>query len=173
MLTMWGINSNAEVYVPGAIRARRQVEKVSPTPPPSSPKGTQYDGTPGRRSELIREKVQEIYGDFEGEARKRGPAILAQQIMTSPVVSIDVKASMAEAWELFHQRRFRHVPILSNHERLVGILSDRDLLREAAGFHKKPRAKSIEPSQRLVQDRAGIGGIQRETVERGRGSLDR
>jgi len=152
MLTMWGIHSQAELYVPGAIRSRRQIEKVSPTPSVAPLKDAQPEEKPVEPPRNWKEKVEEVYQHSRETSEGREPAILAHQIMTSPVVFIDLKASMGEAWKLFHHHRFRHVPVLSNNERLVGILSDRDLWREAAGIYKKPSGESIGLSNLLVQD---------------------
>ena len=63
----------------------------------------------------------------------------AVEIMSSPVVTLNRDASVADAWDLFRQRGFRHLPILAADNSLVGILSDRDLLRQAAAIHGNPR----------------------------------
>jgi CBS domain-containing protein len=47
--------------------------------------------------------------------------------MASPVTTLPEKASLAQAWELVKNERFRHIPIQSQKGELVGILSDRDL----------------------------------------------
>lgn len=59
---------------------------------------------------------------------QRQRAISAAQIMTSPVVTLKSTELVEVAWKLFHQRRFRHLPVVSSTGRLVGILSDRDFL---------------------------------------------
>lgn len=56
---------------------------------------------------------------------------VASQIMKKPVITLGTDTSITEAWELFTQKRFRHVPILNEEGKLVGILSDRKLLKEA------------------------------------------
>lgn len=68
----------------------------------------------------------------KGVERERRPALVAHQIMSAPVVTLHPRATLAEARALFRERRFRHVPILSAERRLVGIISDRDLLRHGA-----------------------------------------
>jgi acetoin utilization protein AcuB len=40
-----------------------------------------------------------------------------------------VTSSLSQAWEVVHSRRFRHIPILSAEDVVVGMLSDRDLFR--------------------------------------------
>ena len=43
------------------------------------------------------------------------------------LTTLPVTASLAQAWELVKHKRFRHIPILSQKGKLVGMLSDRDL----------------------------------------------
>ena len=56
----------------------------------------------------------------------------ANQIMSSPVVTILPDTRLDEAWKIIREQRFRHLPILTPDKKLAGIISDRDLLREAA-----------------------------------------
>ena len=56
----------------------------------------------------------------------------AVDIMTAPVVSLQRSAPLEAAARLFSSHSFRHVPILDEQNKLVGILSERDLLRHAA-----------------------------------------
>ncbi len=72
--------------------------------------------------------VRETYRHEGGVSAERRPALLARQIMSSPVVTLPPAATIAEAWELFRRRRFRHVPIVTPDGAIVGVVSDRDLL---------------------------------------------
>lgn len=47
--------------------------------------------------------------------------------MQQPVVTIGVAASVREAAALMREREIRHLPVLDARERLVGIVTDRDL----------------------------------------------
>ena len=60
---------------------------------------------------------------------KRQPAIVASQIMSSPVITVSPHDHPETAWAIFKEKRFRHVPVTSESGKLVGILSDRDILR--------------------------------------------
>ncbi|MCF6149046.1 MAG: CBS domain-containing protein [Candidatus Kuenenia sp.] len=73
---------------------------------------------------------KQIYQKTEYTHQKN--SILANQIMSSPLLTILPDTTLNEAWEIIRERRFRHLPILSSDKKLVGIVSDRDLLREAA-----------------------------------------
>ncbi len=152
MLTMWSIHSQAEQYVPGMVRTTRSVEKVTSPTSISSIKDSHSKGNPEALSTKFKGRVGDTYGEVLELQPKREPAILAKQVMTAPAVSIDLNASIAEAWKLFHHRRFRHVPVVTKDQRIVGIISDRDLWREAAGIHTHPSAESMALSNLMVQD---------------------
>jgi acetoin utilization protein AcuB len=51
------------------------------------------------------------------------------QIMSKNVDSMDQYETLEDAKRKFREKRYRHIPILDNNKQLVGILSDRDILR--------------------------------------------
>ena len=57
--------------------------------------------------------------------------------MTTPVTTVTPETLIAEALDQFHARNFRHMPVVLPEGRLVGIASERDILRYLAG--KSPR----------------------------------
>lgn len=63
------------------------------------------------------------------QSRARRPAVFAEQIMSRPALTLPAQAPVAEAWALFRQRRIHHLPLVDETATLVGIVSDRDLLR--------------------------------------------
>ena len=69
-----------------------------------------------------------------GSAGAEGQATLAKQIMTSPILTLSPDTSLVDAYLFILDHRFRHVPVTSDDKKLIGILSDRDLLRAAAGI---------------------------------------
>lgn len=77
-------------------------------------------------------------GEVEGQAtgayrraqsQARQPAVFAEQIMSRPPLTLPAHAQVSEAWALFRQRRIHHLPLVDGEAALVGIVSDRDLLR--------------------------------------------
>ena len=65
---------------------------------------------------------------------KNPSVLLAEQVMTSPVVILTPEASITEALSQFQKNAFRHIPVVTSAGRLVGIISDRDILRYLAGL---------------------------------------
>ncbi len=76
--------------------------------------------------------------------KPREPVVLAQEIMTSPVLTLPADSPLTEAWTLMTSRHIRHIPIVSETGLVVGIISDRDILHLPhtlpQGFHSLPDA---------------------------------
>lgn len=53
----------------------------------------------------------------------------ASDIMTAKVVTIRQTSTVREALKLLAELDVRHLPVVDEHEGLVGMISDRDLLR--------------------------------------------
>jgi CBS domain-containing protein len=52
--------------------------------------------------------------------------MIARDLMTADPVTVESKASIAEAWDLMRELSIRHIPVVEEGA-LVGMLSDRDL----------------------------------------------
>jgi len=65
---------------------------------------------------------------------ERTPALVAEQIMSTPVLTLGPDTPVNKAWALFHEHRFRHLPVVDANRQMMGIISERDLLRDAAGL---------------------------------------
>jgi len=59
--------------------------------------------------------------------------VTVEKIMSPHVLSVDMDVSLKEIREIFEHVRFHHVLVLDN-ERLVGIISDRDLLKAVSPY---------------------------------------
>jgi acetoin utilization protein AcuB len=58
------------------------------------------------------------------------PVLLARDLMSSPVYTLSSDRPASEAWAEMTRRSIHHLPVTSVHGILVGIISDRDLLRQ-------------------------------------------
>jgi len=63
-----------------------------------------------------------------------GDIVYAEQIMTSPVVTLNTGATVNEVLELFRTRQLRHFPVISSDSSLVGMVSERDILHHLGGL---------------------------------------
>ncbi|MGP4108272.1 acetoin utilization AcuB family protein [Virgibacillus sp. L01] len=53
--------------------------------------------------------------------------MLVEEIMKRDVLTLRKTASIAEALELLHENRIRHIPIVDDNHYVIGIVSDRDV----------------------------------------------
>lgn len=124
-------------YVSGAFR-QRNVEKISEasairkTGYQDSHQGSPKDSaSPSRQSTGPSAFQARLYEHVESLPRSSRANIFARDIMSSPVITLPLTASLSQVWKVVHSTRFRHILILKDHTALGGILSDRDLLRGA------------------------------------------
>lgn len=137
MVFVW-FDQGIRVSPPPEPRVQLRVEPIQRTAPShkvGGKDGPLKQSAPKRRGH---EALIHHYQHIQEPPQPRQPALHAHHIMTSPVLSLDEDASISQAWTFIRQRRFRHVPVLSSIQKLVGILSDRDLLQEAAGLAESP-----------------------------------
>jgi acetoin utilization protein AcuB len=131
MFLVWGTQGESTSYIPGSIREKRRVEKVDRIR--STDHVIPHDPSTIREDIVDYETLytQRSYQQIKEGTPKREQAILAKQILSSPVITLSPDASLVEAGELFRNKRFRHIPVLDQSGKLIGIVSDRDMLRES------------------------------------------
>jgi acetoin utilization protein AcuB len=100
-------------------------------PPPSAPASANAltDEERGAGTPELARHARQAYEESTRRPLEPQPAILAGQIMTTPVVTLPPEASTDQAWAIIRERRFAHLPIVGPDGRILGILTDRDLLR--------------------------------------------
>ncbi len=76
--------------------------------------------------------------------RELSPVIYGHQIMTSPVVTAPITETIEAVWTLFSKHHFHHLPLVDDKQQLLGIVSDRDLLRFAANQQRNVGSHRIE-----------------------------
>lgn len=126
-------NGARSEYVPGALRSRR-VQPILPVGAVREPEvghGAEEEGEGKAGQPILRGRSR----DYLQSSAPRAPeaALLARQIMSRPLISLEESALFGTAWDLILERRFRHLPIRTEAGRITGILSDRDMLRWSAG----------------------------------------
>jgi len=93
---------------------------------------------PGRRF------VDLLSGDAD-EAVLALPSVLrtVEDIMTEKVVCLEEQDNLAKVMDVMQQGKFRHVPIVDRQKKLVGIISDRDVLRHLPfrGCQRQPKTE--------------------------------
>ena len=76
--------------------------------------------------------------------RRLGPTTVGD-VMTTQVKSLSPDASVEEAMALFDECMFRHLVVVDADGRLAGVVSDRDVLRQAVkgGTHRATQVKEL------------------------------
>lgn len=135
------------------IRAVNGIVETQPAAPVSPrPPATQAD-TDNRRDRSKEQErqaanpaallAQQAYRQQEHQAPAPKPALLAQDLMTSPVTWLPSDSTLLEAWTVMKRKGIHHLPVTSMHGTLVGLVSDRDLLPYA---HELESSSSPGPS---------------------------
>lgn len=57
--------------------------------------------------------------------------MLVREKMTTPVITLPADAPFQDAFKLMRDRKIRRIPVVDRHQRLVGIVSERDMLHAA------------------------------------------
>ena len=64
----------------------------------------------------------------------------ADDIMTSPVISVFDDTLFSEAWVKFQAYRFRHFPVINRNHQIMGIVSDRDMFANTDSMRETANA---------------------------------
>jgi len=75
--------------------------------------------------------AQQAYQQQAHQAPTPKPALLAQDLMTSPVTWLPSDSTLLEAWTMMNRKGIHHLPVTSIHGTLVGMISNHDLLPHA------------------------------------------
>ena len=139
MFQIYSVSGAPGRYIPGSVRARRKVDEVGAvsTAPPL-PRSA--DGSSGTVPKDSQHRVIQGYGDAAKEEGTRRRLLYARDIMTSPVFTLQTRTPIQAARDTMTKRRYRHIPIVGDEGGVVGILSDRDVLRWLAAGGVAPDA---------------------------------
>lgn len=86
-----------------------------------------FESTVGATTRL-REDVVVAYRSMLPRDLERGPLYHAGQIMQAKVISVNAGHSVAHAWRTLRDHTIHQAPVMDDDARLVGIVSERDLL---------------------------------------------
>ena len=120
------------------IRAVSGIASIHPALPVSSrPPATQASTADrehrpteqeGQNADHSARLAQQAYQQQAHQHSLPKPALLAQDLMTSPVTWLPSDSALLEAWTVMKRKGIHHLPVTSIHGTLVGLVSDRDLL---------------------------------------------
>ncbi|HOP64169.1 MAG TPA: CBS domain-containing protein [Spirochaetota bacterium] len=73
--------------------------------------------------------AEKSYRESADIKKEPEPVFHAYQIMSSPVKTVPPEMKVTDAWEYFKKSEVSHMPVVSGDGLIVGIISDRDLLK--------------------------------------------
>jgi len=76
--------------------------------------------------------AMQSYHDIE-QLPQSNSVMIASQIMSSAVIILKPHDTIADTIKLFKKTKLRHIPVVTSDERVVGILSDRDIFHYLSG----------------------------------------
>lgn len=68
-----------------------------------------------------------------------------REVMTTPVKTLREEQTLLDALTFLHEHKVRHIPIVTEGDRLVGVVTDRDV--------KRASPSALVPAQREVWER--------------------
>jgi len=87
------------------------------------------------------------------------PVVLVKHIMSTPVVTFFAEQTVPLAEDVMRIHRFRHLPVIDNDHRLVGLITQRDLLRGQISVltgltesERRARQEDIRISRLMTRD---------------------
>ena len=105
---------------------------VSPRPPATqvatADREDRAKGQERQTADHAARLAQQAYQQQAHQDLAPKPALLAQDLMTSPVTWLPSDSTLLEAWSIMKHKGIHHLPVTSVHGTLVGIISDHDLL---------------------------------------------
>lgn len=137
MAIRWVEGSALRPYVPpaepagGVVEGAAPIYSIRPVGPVRS--GSRPIGRAPRKREGEEEGRPHPLGRMAPPppppAHERRPALLASEVMSAPVATVPSDEPVLRALARMRERGFRHLPVLDAESRLVGIVTERDLLR--------------------------------------------
>lgn len=89
-------------------------------------------------------KAMQAYAEVEQSKKKQVPLLPALQVMRSPVITLPATANLNEAWALMHKQQIHYLVLINDAGELVGVLDDRELLKEAAGVGELSKQEGVD-----------------------------
>ena len=74
------------------------------------------------------EQAVSAYQAMLPESLERGPLYVANQIMQPAVITVNADDDVAQAWHVLVEHQIHQAPVLDAGQRLIGIVSERNLL---------------------------------------------
>ncbi|MCX7997455.1 MAG: CBS domain-containing protein [Leptospiraceae bacterium] len=147
---IWVNQGVVEPYVPKI--AHGNIPKVNPLTPSSAEKPLEIH--PNDFKELKEHGFQKgkyshanEYETEEAYKKSSKKIYYALDIMSKSVIAISPNDSIEHAFQIFQEKKFRHLPIIKQNRTLFGIVSERDILKQKLKNLENPNSQLTLISQ--------------------------
>ena len=136
--------------VPGEFRRRDRVEAIESITPLEGSSGSLPDTPDGHG----RQRALVAHYTSQPDPEEPNEVLFVREIMTTGVVTALPMTAIGEIAHLFSDHRYRHIPIVSAQAGVIGLVSDRDILRYQA---KSSRERDKEPVSSIMVSEVLVG----------------
>jgi acetoin utilization protein AcuB len=82
-------------------------------------------------------RAADAYRESARDNTASSPVCHASEIMTSPVITTGPDEPAYNVWIRFMEKKIHHMPVISDDQKIIGIISDRDFLKKLIISNKK------------------------------------
>jgi len=130
----------------------RTVEQTGAIAPIKRVEERETPALPAARLRQKKRQASQSYEEVQAPKTTRTKAVLAEQIMTSPVTTVGQEQSVADAWSTMLMHSYRHLPVVESVTgQLVGMLSEHDYIRQAADIGGLPPKSLMDAKIQTVR----------------------
>ena len=152
MLTVYGPGLSERLYLK-RLFSERKVEETDASTATAAIDGEQHAGQQqDAPSHEHPSALLNRYYKIRQTQDETAPLLHARQVMGTPVVMVPAHASLKEAFALFRQHGFRHLPVVADDGTLIGIVSDRDIFHCICPLDAEGDCCTMAQPQRQVAD---------------------
>lgn len=83
--------------------------------------------------ELSRKALEAYSSTEQSQQQGQRPVINAAMIMSTPIISAEFDQNLQQGWQLMQQHRVQHLVLLNRKGALMGMVSDKDILKVTSG----------------------------------------
>ena len=104
------------------------------------------------KSSSIKES-EKILNSIYGKGRK----LYVKDIMSKDLITLHIDSKLSVADELVHQRAINHVPIVDDDDKLIGLITSKDIIRETC----QTQTHRTNCVREELKDKISVGEIMR------------
>jgi len=153
LFAVYGPGFTQPVLHPELIVEKGKVRKTDSSLPIQAMDSRHYESTDTTTHQKGHSSVADLAYRNDMSDLHSEPVLKAVHMMTSPVISIVSGVTVNEVFHVFEEHGFRHLPIISPDGKLIGIISDKDLLQCTCNAGVSCQQRRNQSVETLMVDR--------------------